>query len=211
MTLEILTFSLGPLDNNTYLLVDTATKEAVIVDPTFDSHQIAQVILERKIKLTQIWLTHAHFDHIAGAKLFSQFSEPPLPIGIHRDDLELYLTGGGAGLFGIQMPDMPEPTLFFEHGQILQVGEEEIEVRHTPGHSRGHVIFYAPQANAAIVGDLIFQNGVGRTDLPGGSSTQLLKSIYQQVLTLPPETRLLPGHGPETTVQEEADNNPYLN
>ena len=83
MSLEILTFSLGPLDNNTYLLVDTATGEAVIVDPTFDSHQIAQLILERKLKLTQIWLTHAHFDHIAGAKLFSQFSEPPLPIGIH--------------------------------------------------------------------------------------------------------------------------------
>lgn len=211
MTLEILIFSLGPLDNNTYLLVDHATNEAVIIDPTFDSHRIAELIIDRHLNLTQIWLTHAHFDHIAGAKLFSQFREPPLPIGIHPDDLELYQSGGGASLFGIQMPEMPNPSLFFEHGQILQVGKEEIEVRHTPGHSRGHVIFYAAQANAAIVGDLIFQNGIGRTDLPGGSSTQLLKSIYQQVLTLPPETRLLPGHGPETTVQEEADNNPYLN
>ena len=210
MTLEIFTFSLGPLDNNTYLLVDTTTSEAVIIDPTFDSQQVLQVILERKLHLTQVWLTHAHFDHIAGAKLFSQLSQPPLPIGIHRDDLELYLTGGGAGMFGIQMPEMPQPSLFFEHGQILRVGQEEVEVRHTPGHSRGHVIFYAPQANAAVVGDLIFQNGVGRTDLPGGSSTQLLKSIYQQVLTLPPETRLLPGHGDETTVQDEADHNPYL-
>lgn len=210
MTLEIFTFSLGPLDNNTYLLVDTNTSEAVIIDPTFDSQQVLQVILERKLHLTQVWLTHAHFDHIAGAKLFSQLSQPPLPIGIHRDDLELYLTGGGAGMFGIQMPEMPQPSLFFEHGQILRVGEEEVEVRHTPGHSRGHVIFYAPQASAAVVGDLIFQNGVGRTDLPGGSSTQLLKSIYQQVLTLPPETRLLPGHGEETTVQDEADHNPYL-
>lgn len=210
MTLEIFTFSLGPLDNNTYLLVDTNTSEAVIIDPTFDSQQVLQVILERKLHLTQVWLTHAHFDHIAGAKLFSQLSQPPLPIGIHRDDLELYQTGGGAGMFGIQMPEMPQPSLFFDHGQILRVGQEEVEVRHTPGHSRGHVIFYAPQANAAVVGDLIFQNGVGRTDLPGGSSTQLLKSIYQQVLTLPPETRLLPGHGEETTVQDEADHNPYL-
>lgn len=210
MTLEIFTFSLGPLDNNTYLLVDTNTSEAVIIDPTFDSQQVLQVILERKLHLTQVWLTHAHFDHIAGAKLFSQLSQPPLPIGIHRDDLELYLTGGGAGMFGIQMPEMPQPSFFFEHGQILRVGQEEVEVRHTPGHSRGHVIFYAPQASAAVVGDLIFQSGVGRTDLPGGSSTQLLKSIYQQVLTLPPETRLLPGHGDETTVQDEADHNPYL-
>ncbi|MEN4011218.1 MAG: MBL fold metallo-hydrolase [Bellilinea sp.] len=211
MTLEILTFSLGPLQNNAYLLIDTESNQAIIVDPTFDSHHIVQTILKRGIRLEQIWLTHAHFDHIAGAKLFSELSQPPLPIGIHPDDLELYRSGGGAGMFGINMPEMPEPSLFFEHGQRLKVGSEEIEVRHAPGHSRGHVIFYAPQAKAAIVGDLIFQNSVGRTDLPGASSTQLLKSIYTQVLTLPAETRLLPGHGEETTVQDEADNNPYLN
>lgn len=211
MPLEILTFPLGPLQNNTYLLVDTATNQAAIIDPTFDSHHIVETILKRGISLEQIWLTHAHFDHIAGAKLFSEISQPPLPIGIHPDDLELYHSGGGAGMFGINMPQMPEPSLFFEHGQFMYVGSQPVEVRHTPGHSRGHVIFYAPQAGAAIVGDLIFQNSVGRTDLPGASSTQLLKSIYTQVLTLPPDTRLLPGHGEETTVQDEVDNNPYLN
>ena len=210
MSLEILTFSLGPLDNNTYLLVDTATGEAVIVDPTFDSHQIAQLILERKLKLTQIWLTHAHFDHIAGAKLFSQFSEPPLPIGIHPDDLELYRSGGGAGLFGIQMPEMPQPTLFFEHLQILKVGEEEIQVRHTPGHSRGHVIFYAPQVSAAIVGDLIFQNGVGRTDLPGGDLDTLMASIRGVLFRFPDETPVYPGHGPATTIGRERRMNPFV-
>ncbi len=211
MSLEILTFPLGPLQNNTYVLVDSQTNQAVIVDPTFDSHQIVQTILERQIRLEQVWLTHAHFDHIAGAKLFSESRQPPLPIRIHPDDLDLYHSGGGAGMFGINMPQMPEPSLFFAHGQLLRVGSQTVEVRHTPGHSRGHVIFYAPQAGAAIVGDLIFQSSVGRTDLPGASSTQLLKSIYTQVLTLPPETRLLPGHGEETTVQDEADNNPYLN
>ena len=210
MTLEILTYRLGPLDNNTYLLVDSQTRECVIVDPTFESHLIAEKILGDRLRLTQIWLTHAHFDHIAGARLYSEFSQPPVPVGLHPDDLELYRAGGSAAEFGITMPPMPEPALLFEHGQQVFVGQEALEVRHTPGHSRGHVIFYAPQANAALVGDLIFKHGVGRTDLPGGSSTQLLKSIYTQVLTLPVETRLLSGHGPETTVQDEVDENPYL-
>lgn len=210
MTLEIRPFTLGPLANNSYLLVDSNTRQAVIVDPTFESHHILKVVLDEQLKLEQVWLTHAHFDHIAGAKLFSETSQPALPIGIHPDDLELYHSGGGASQFGIQMPAMPEPSLFFQHGDLVKVGNETLEVRHTPGHCRGHVIFYAPQAAAAIVGDLIFQYGVGRTDLPGGSNTQLLKSIYTQVLTLPPETRLLPGHGEPTSVQEEVDNNPYL-
>ena len=210
MPLEIFPYTLGPLENNTYLLVDTVTRQAVIVDPSFESHQIAKKILTEKLHLTQIWLTHAHFDHIAGAKLYSEFSQPPLPISLHREDLNLFHEGGGAPMFGIQMPEMPEPSRFFEHGQQVFVGQELLEVRHTPGHSRGHIILYAPQAAAALVGDLIFKHAVGRTDLPGGSSTQLLKSIYTQVLSLPPETRLLSGHGPETTVQEEVANNPYL-
>jgi hydroxyacylglutathione hydrolase len=211
MTLEIKTFPLGPLANNTYLLVDRQARQAVIVDPTFDSHHILESILKDGLTLTQIWLTHAHFDHTAGAKLFSELSQPPIPISLHPADLELYRTGGGASMFGIDMIDLPEPSFFFEHGQLLSVGTEQVEIRHTPGHSPGHVILYAPQASAALTGDLIFQNSVGRTDLPGGNGMHLLESIYHHILTLPPETRLLPGHGPETTVQDEVDNNPYLN
>jgi hydroxyacylglutathione hydrolase len=210
MALEIIPYALGPLANNSYLLVDNQTRQAVIVDPSFESHVIASKIIDDRLQLTQVWLTHAHFDHIAGAKLYSEFSQPPLPIGLHPDDLDLYRQGGGAAQFGIEMPAMPEPTLFFSDKQVLMVGQEPLEVRHTPGHSRGHVIFYAAQANAALVGDLIFYEGVGRTDLPGGSSTKLLKSIYTQVLTLPPETRLLPGHGEETSVEHEKEYNPFI-
>ena len=137
MALNITAYDLGPLSNNTYLLVDTITSQAVIVDPSFDSHIIAEKIIADKLHLVQIWLTHAHFDHIAGAKLFSEFSQPPLPIGLHPDDLDLYHQGGGAGEFGIKMPTMPEPTLFFRDKQVLRVGEEPVEVRHTPGHSPG--------------------------------------------------------------------------
>lgn len=210
MTLEIHTFTLGSLANNTYVLVDPATMLAVIVDPAFDSRHVAQAICSAGWKPFQIWLTHAHFDHTAGIAEINPNVQSVLPVGIHPDDLELYKKGGGAELFGTTAPDLPEPSIFFEHNQQLSIGAERVEVRHTPGHSAGHVIFYLPQNKIALVGDLIFKNGVGRTDLPGGSTTNLLNSIYQNILTLPPETRLLSGHGPETTVADEAEFNPYL-
>ncbi len=210
MTLEIHTYPLGPLATNTYVLVDPISKLAVVIDPTFNSRYVVKAIHEGGWKPFQVWLTHAHFDHTAGVQAICELVEPPLPIGIHPDDLPLYHDGGGAHHFGIHMPPLPEPTLLFNHGQILKIGEEMIEVRHTPGHSPGHVIFYIPQAKTAITGDLIFKQGVGRTDLDGGSHTKLLKSISTSVLSLPRETRLLSGHGPATTVGEEIDTNPYL-
>lgn len=210
MTLEIHTFTLGPLANNSYVVVEPTSGLAVVVDPTFDSRHIIKAASEVGWKITQVWLTHAHFDHTAGVAEFTRLTEPPLPVGLHPDDLDLYHDAGGARQFGVEAVQAPEPTLFFEHGQILMIGSEQVEVRHTPGHSPGHVVFYLPQAKTALVGDLIFQNSVGRTDLAGGSTTKLLRSIYHQIFTLPPETRLLSGHGPETTVAEEKEFNPYL-
>lgn len=210
MALEIHTFTLGSLANNTYVLVDSATLLAVIVDPAFGSRHVAKAMDKAGWKPFQIWLTHAHFDHTAGITEINNLSQSALPVGIHPHDLELYKKGGGAELFGIPAPDLPEPTIFFDHDQQLSIGAEHVEVRHTPGHSAGHVVFYLPQNNIALVGDLIFKNGVGRTDLPGGSMTKLLNSIYKNILTLPPETRLLSGHGAETTVADEAENNPYV-
>jgi glyoxylase-like metal-dependent hydrolase (beta-lactamase superfamily II) len=104
----------------------------------------------------------------------------------------------------------PEPSLLFAHGQQLTIVEERIEVRHTPGHSPGHVVFYAPQAGVVLCGDLIFERSIGRTDLPGSSHAQLVQSIHQHIFSLPPETRLLPGHGAATTVGAEQRENPFL-
>lgn len=210
MALEIYTYTLGPLANNTYVLVDTLTGQAVVVDPTFDCHHIAQAITKAGWKPYQIWLTHAHFDHTSGVDDIAKMTEPPVPIGIHRDDLSLYNSGGGADQFGIPAQKLPDPAIFFEHGLQISIGTEQVEVLHTPGHTPGHVVFYIPQNHTALVGDLIFKNGIGRTDLPGGSMTKILNSIYKFILTLPAETRLLSGHGPETTVEEEAEFNPYL-
>lgn len=211
MTLYIRGFTRGPMGNNVYLLSDSATKQAVLIDPSFDAERILKTIEEEGLELTQIWLTHAHFDHIAGIGPIFEALERKLPVGLHPGDLALYRSGGGAANFGLFLEPSPEPSILFADRQGLRLGEAILEVRHAPGHTPGHVIFYQPEAGAALVGDVIFRDGVGRTDLPGGSWEQLLESIQTKVMTLPPETRLLCGHGPETTVAREAQSNPFLN
>jgi hydroxyacylglutathione hydrolase len=208
--LEILPFVVGPLDNNTYLVVDPSSREAAVVDPGLGSGEVYQAILEHKLSLRGIWLTHAHFDHIGGAAALCRAFQPAPLIALHADDLPLWQQNGGADHFRIKIERAPLPGSALRHGELLRLGEETIEVRHTPGHTRGHVIFYLPSAGTALVGDLIFREGVGRTDLPGGDSQALQTSIRQQVFSLPPETRLLPGHGPQTSVAHEQQFNPYL-
>lgn len=210
MTLEVLTFILGPIDNNTYLIAETESGEAAVIDPSFGVGPVTQAIQARNWHLGAIWLTHAHFDHIAGTQELINTFGPGLQVTLHPQDLDLWRQGGGAANFGISFHAGSEPNTRLTHGQQLQLGAETVEVRHTPGHTRGHVALYAPSAGVMFSGDLIFRASVGRTDLPGGDFAALLESIRTQVLTLPPETRLLSGHGPETTVAEEALHNPFL-
>ncbi len=203
MPLEIVTFELGEMANNTYLAADPGAGQAVVIDPSFDSEIVLEEAARRNWQITGVWLTHAHFDHVAGVRQLVDAFQPPLPVGLHPADLPLLRQGGGGRLFGIQVDEVPAPAIHFDHGQQVRVGSQWIEVRHTPGHTPGHVIFYAAESGVAFCGDLIFFHGVGRTDLPGGDYQVLLQSIHTQVFTLPPETRLLSGHGPETTVLEE--------
>ena len=210
MTLEILTFILGPIENNTYLIADTDSGEAAVIDPSFGIRPVIDAMQERNWRLKFIWLTHAHFDHIAGTQELIKTFPDDLQIGLHPDDLNLWRNGGGASNFGISFHSGPEPGFHFQHGQQLRLGKETLEVRHTPGHSHGHVVIYSPSAGALFSGDLIFRFAVGRTDLPEGNHAALIESIRTQVLSLPPDTRLLSGHGPETTVGEEERHNPFL-
>jgi glyoxylase-like metal-dependent hydrolase (beta-lactamase superfamily II) len=129
---------------------------------------------------------------------------------LHPNDHVLWRAGGGGALFGFDIDPGPEPTIDFFQGQILRLGSVEFEVRFTPGHTPGHCILYMLSSNVCFCGDLIFAGSVGRTDLPGASWEQLEKSIRSQIFTLPGETRLLSGHGPETTVGEEKRNNPFV-
>jgi hydroxyacylglutathione hydrolase len=133
-----------------------------------------------------------------------------LAVALHPADHTLWRAQGGAPLFGYQIDPGPEPGVDLVHGQILRLGSVAFEVRHTPGHTPGLCCFYVATEGICFCGDLIFRGGVGRTDLPGGDWQSLLDSIQQQIFSLPDETRLLSGHGPETTVGEEKRNNPYL-
>jgi glyoxylase-like metal-dependent hydrolase (beta-lactamase superfamily II) len=172
---------------------------------------IASEAAKRGWRVGSIWLTHAHFDHLAGAGGVADHVNPPPPVALHPDDYPLWRMQGGAMLFGMRIDPGPEPTVDLNHGMILHLGNYQFEVRHAPGHTPGHVILVCAEENLAFCGDVIFQGSIGRTDLPGGDYATLMDSIHQQVLTLTDETRLLSGHGPETTVGQERRNNPFLN
>lgn len=210
MSLLIETFTLGPIGNNTYLIIDPVTHSAALIDPSFEIQHVIKRVRQAAYNLEQIWLTHAHFDHIAGVHLLAGSRTPPLPVSLHPGDLPLYHDLGGARKFGFHVQAGPEPSVLLAHRQSLTIGEILVEVRHTPGHTPGHVVFYAPSAGVVFCGDLIFYGSVGRTDLPGGNHRQLIESIQAQILSLPPQTRLFSGHGPETTVGDEIANNPFL-
>jgi len=213
MNLEIVRLTLGPLPNNVYLLGDHDTSNAVMIDPGFDSRFALTRAVDLGWTLTQIWLTHAHFDHMAGVAEVSAAFDPPLPIGLHPADLDWYQDEGGAHRFGMTIPQPADPTLIFTDGiQLgLQVNETPVvTVHHAPGHSPGHVMFYCQALKALFCGDVIFREGIGRTDLVDGDLEILMASIRAQVLSLPDDTRLLPGHGPESTVGHERVRNPFL-
>lgn len=208
--LDLVTLVLGPAQTNAYLVADTDRGEAVAVDPAWDGSLIIEQARQRGWRVTNIWLTHAHFDHLGGAGAVADLSSPTPPVALHPADYPLWRMQGGAPLFGFKIDPGPEPTIDFQHGMQMSLGEYQFEVRHAPGHTPGHVLIYCKQASLAFVGDVIFAGSIGRTDLPGGSYEQLINSIHEQVLSLPDATRLLSGHGPETTVARERLHNPFL-
>lgn len=222
--LEIASFTLGPAQTNAYLVADSETKEAAVIDPAWDGHLILAEAQKRGWRIAHLWYTHAHFDHIGGAGAIADALNPLPLVALHPNDHVLWRAGGGGAIFGFDIDPGPEPTIDFHQGQILRLGSVEFEVRFTPGHTLGHCILYVvdPDARAerskqsersrsvCFCGDLIFAGSVGRTDLPGGNWDQLVTSIKTQVFTMPDETRLLSGHGPETTVGEEKRNNPFV-
>jgi glyoxylase-like metal-dependent hydrolase (beta-lactamase superfamily II) len=213
MTLEIISLTLGPLPNNVYLLGDNATGDAVVIDPSFSGQVVLDRVAAKGWVLRQVWLTHGHFDHIAGAGVIANAFDPPLPVGLHPGDQTWYTQEGGASQFGMTIPPLPTIALSFSQGMQLALSTVQapiVEVRHAPGHSAGHVMFYVQTLGVLFCGDVIFRQGVGRTDLPGGDHATLMESIRTQVFSLPDETRLLPGHGSETTVGFEHLHNPYL-
>lgn len=208
--MDIVRIPVGPLQANAYLVVDDAG-DAVVVDPGDEGERIAAEITRLAVAPREVWLTHAHFDHVGGlAALLRAF---PLPVRMHDADRPLleHAERAAAGWgFAIEAP--PTETVSVTHGQTLRVGAHGPEARalHTPGHAPGHLAFHLAEHGVVIAGDALFRGSIGRTDLPFGDPEQLLASIRRELLTLPDDTRVLPGHGPDTTIGVERRTNPYL-
>jgi hydroxyacylglutathione hydrolase len=208
--LQIVPLILGPVATNAYLIADADTGEAAVIDPAWEGHLIAAEGSRRNWHISQLWITHAHFDHMGGSGDLARELDGTPVIALHPEDRLLWDNQGGATLFGYTLPASPAPTLNLTHNQELQLGSMRFRVLHTPGHTPGHCVFYCAEAGICFCGDLIFRNSVGRTDLPGGNWEKLVTSIRTQIFKLPDDTRLLSGHGPETTVGHEKGGNPFV-
>ncbi len=208
--MKVEAFAGGGFAENGYLVICPDSGGVAAVDPGAASQRMVERIRAEDWTLEQIYLTHAHLDHVEGLHRVHAL-DPDVPIWLHPADRPLFDgLAQQAGAFGMSFSPQPEPTHAFEHGQDVSFGGCTFAVRFAPGHAPGHVILVAEEHGLALVGDVVFQGSIGRTDLPGGDLQTLMSSIREQVLTLPDETRLYTGHGPATTVGRERATNPFL-
>jgi glyoxylase-like metal-dependent hydrolase (beta-lactamase superfamily II) len=200
---EVRRFVGGPIETNCYVVHDTSTGNGVLIDPGFYGSEITGYIRDKGIKILFTVNTHGHYDHITANGSFGY------PVLIHESDRDYLSTGGGiAGLFpGVTFRSV-EPTGFLEDGGIIDLGETKLEIIHTPGHTPGCVSIRC--GGTLFSGDTLFFEGVGRTDLPGGDHRALVRSIGDKLFNLPDGTKVLPGHGPETTIGHEKTANAFL-
>jgi glyoxylase-like metal-dependent hydrolase (beta-lactamase superfamily II) len=206
---RLLTFSGGGFQQNGWVAVCEATDEALVVDPGAAAPEMCRAIEADRLRVKAIVLTHAHLDHVEGVPDIRTVTDAPALL--HPADGFLYrAVAEQAAAFGMAVPELPSLDGELAHGDVLTFGECAFHVRHAPGHSPGHVVLVNEDERIAIVADVVFAGSIGRTDLPGGDYQQLIQSIRAQVLTLPDDTRLLTGHGPETTVGRERRTNPFL-
>lgn len=201
------TLPVGMTQANCYIVGCEQTKLGAIIDPGDEGKRILEAVDDSGLEITHVLLTHAHFDHIGAADEVVKATGAQL--ALHPQDLPLLNAGGGATFFGLPSPPIPDASLQLEADQEIAVGELTLRVLHTPGHSPGHVTFYEPNQGVIFDGDVLFAQGIGRADLPGGSYETLMRSI-QALLTLPDETAVYSGHGPATTIGRERVMNPWL-
>lgn len=209
MSASVLQLPLGPLQTNCYILTCTDTKDAIVIDPSWDGAKILATVNAQGWRLAGIFLTHAHFDHVGG--LAELVTASNAPVGAHPDAWPMLKQAPASGaLWGIHIDPVPVPDVSLEDGQQITVGNLQGQVLFTPGHAPGHVCFYFPSEHLLFSGDALFQGSIGRTDLPGGDLDLLLSGIRRHLLVLPDETVVLSGHGPATTIGDERRMNPFL-
>jgi glyoxylase-like metal-dependent hydrolase (beta-lactamase superfamily II) len=196
----------GPLGSNCYIVGDEATKEGVVIDPADEAGNILSSVTELGLTIRSIILTHGHPDHIAALKEVKEATGAE--IMVHKDDAGYHKQGALAFAFGFNCPTPPPPDRLLSDGDSVDFGDLRFTVIHTPGHTPGGICLLGH--GVLFSGDILFNYGIGRYDLPGGDYTQLMNSLKARVMALPDDTIVYPGHGPRTTIGAERRNNPFL-
>jgi len=198
----------GQLQTNCYIAACESTKEGVVIDPGDDAGRILGEIESLDLKIKYILNTHAHFDHVgANEALVKRLN---VPLALHPLDLPLLKEAGGAAVFGLEARQSPEPNMELSKNQIIKVGKLSFRVLFTPGHTPGHVSFYEAEKKVLFDGDVLFDGGIGRTDIPGGSTQAIMRSIKDVLFKLPEDVVVYSGHGNPTTIGQEKSTNPWI-
>ena len=208
--LHYLTVPVTPFQQNASIVWCDATRQAAVIDPGGDLDVLLGEVDRLGLTLGQIWLTHAHIDHAGGTGELAQRLQLPI-VGPHPGD-QFWIDGlpQQSAMFGFPPAQHFTPTRWLHDGDTVQVGNETLNVRHCPGHTPGHVVFYCAAEKLLIAGDVLFYESIGRTDVPRGNNADLISNITGKLLVLTEETRVIPGHGRMTTIGHEKRHNPFL-
>jgi hydroxyacylglutathione hydrolase len=199
----------GMLQCNCSIFGDEQSREAVVIDPGDEISRILTILAKHKLRVKAIIITHAHIDHIGGAQKLKAVTGAP--VYMNASDQELYdHLDVQAGWLGMPAPEQTEIDVNVREGDTVVLGPAEFHVLQTPGHTQGSISLWIPAENKLIAGDTLFFDSIGRTDLPGGDHRQILRSIHDKLLPLPPDAAVIPGHGPNTTIGREREQNPFL-
>ncbi|RNI39063.1 MBL fold metallo-hydrolase [Hanamia caeni] len=209
---QIKTFTFNPVQENTYILYNE-NNECIIIDPGcyFDSEkeELTAFIKNHKLEPQLLLNTHCHLDHVFGNKFIAE--EFKLTLNTHLLEKEILEMAPASGLiFNLPFDNYQGDVIYLKEGDVISLGDDKLQVIHAPGHSPGSIYFYCEKQNFLIGGDVLFQNSIGRTDLPYGDHDALIKNIKEKLFKLPPAVTVYPGHGPETTIGSEIKGNPYL-
>lgn len=202
---------LGGYETNCYVLRESdAAGDCLVVDPGLEADELIDFLTERELRPVAVVLTHGHIDHIAGVALLRE-RFPDIKVHVHKLDAEMLAQPQTnlSAMTGFAFSTGPADVSLQEQDVIEQAGAKLL-VLHTPGHTPGGISLYSPEDGVAFVGDTLFADSIGRTDFPGGSTSQLLNSVREKLFSLPDETKVYPGHGPATTIAREKAHNPFF-
>jgi glyoxylase-like metal-dependent hydrolase (beta-lactamase superfamily II) len=203
------TLAVGPLQCNCSIFGDEVSKEAIVIDPGDEIDEVQAILDKHQLHVKVIVITHAHIDHIGGAAKLRAATGAPVYMNSRDQELASRLDLQAAWL-QVETPENPGMDVEAREGDTLALGTAHFQILETPGHTQGSISLYSPEQNKLIAGDTLFRDSIGRTDLPGGNSRQIITSIHNKLLTLPDSTIVVPGHGSSTTIGRERQFNPFL-